>query len=99
MGKLVRDLIPDIISASGRVPSTRILDAEEYRNALFDKLFEEGRELRDAADDDKAEELADVYEVVRALATDLGITMTKLDEVASEKRGSRGGFGGRVWLD
>ncbi|MGU3435036.1 nucleoside triphosphate pyrophosphohydrolase [Actinomycetes bacterium M1A6_2h] len=99
MGKLVRDLIPDIITASGRVPSTRILDPGQYRDALFDKLFEEASELREAAELEKVEELADVYEVVRALAADLGITMSRLQDVAAQKRGSRGGFDRRVWLD
>ncbi|OZC67263.1 phosphoribosyl-ATP pyrophosphohydrolase [Rhodococcus sp. 06-462-5] len=99
MGKLVRDLIPSIIEASGRVPKYRILETEDYGNALIDKLFEEAREFRDASTEGRPEELADVLEVVRALAAHLGLTNEALDTVAADKRSQRGGFEQRIWLE
>jgi predicted house-cleaning noncanonical NTP pyrophosphatase (MazG superfamily) len=72
--KLVRDQIPDIIAAAGRQPSTRILDHASYQVALRTKLLEEAREAEAAADEQLASELADVLEVLRALATAPGFT-------------------------
>ncbi|NIL91355.1 hypothetical protein RhoFasSB10_03698 [Rhodococcus fascians] len=99
MGKLVRDLIPSIIEASGRVPTYRTLEAEDYGNALIDKLFEEAREFRDATPEGKPEEFADVLEVVRALAAHMNLTDADLDTVAAHKRAERGGFEQRIWLE
>ncbi|MGB3773578.1 MAG: nucleoside triphosphate pyrophosphohydrolase [Rhodococcus sp. (in: high G+C Gram-positive bacteria)] len=99
MGKLVRDLIPEIIEATGRTPVTRVLDDDEYRMALQEKLVEEAAELRDATDADRAEELADVWEVVHALASDMGLTPAALARLAARKRAERGAFVGRIWLE
>ncbi|MDI9927408.1 nucleoside triphosphate pyrophosphohydrolase [Rhodococcus sp. IEGM 1341] len=99
MGKLVRDLIPSIIEASGRVPLFRTLDPVDYGKALIDKLFEEAREFRDAPPECRPEELADVLEVVRALAEHLGLTDAALDALAADKRSRRGGFQQRIWLE
>ena len=73
--KLVRDQIPDIIAAAGSRPSTRVLDHASYRGALRSKLLEEAREAEAATDDQLASELADVLEVLRALATAHGMDM------------------------
>ncbi|OZD02412.1 hypothetical protein CH275_17405 [Rhodococcus sp. 06-235-1A] len=99
MGKLVRDLIPSIIEALGRVLKYRTLDHSEYGKALIDKLFEEAREFHDATPEDRPGELADVLEVVRALAAHLGLTDADLDNLAEDKRLERGGFEQRFWLE
>ncbi|TFI42227.1 phosphoribosyl-ATP pyrophosphohydrolase [Rhodococcus sp. 1R11] len=99
MEKLVRDLIPSIIEALGRVPKYRTLKAEDYGNALIDKLFEEAREFRYATPEVRPEELADVIEVVRALAAHLGLTDADLDNLAADKRVERSGFEQRFWLE
>ncbi|QII02051.1 nucleoside triphosphate pyrophosphohydrolase [Rhodococcoides fascians A21d2] len=99
MGKLVRDLIPSIIEASGRVPRYRTLDHGEYEKALIDKLFEEAREFHDATSEGRPEELADVLEVVRAMAAHMNLTDADLDTVAADKRRERGGFEQRIWLE
>ena len=50
-----------------------------------------------AADDENAiEELADVLEVVYALATDLGTDKAQLERVREDKASQRGGFGERI---
>jgi predicted house-cleaning noncanonical NTP pyrophosphatase (MazG superfamily) len=95
-GKLVRDKIPDVIRASGVEPRTRVADDAEYRRLLRDKLVEEVGEFLDS--DDPAE-LADVFEVVLALAATLGVDCDGLEALRSRKLVERGGFGQRiVWL-
>ena len=63
--KLVRDNIPDVIIASGQTPITRVLSDKEYIDELFKKLGEEYEEFLEARN---LEELADMLEVIYALA-------------------------------
>ena len=99
MSKLVRDKIPAIIRSKGSLPVTRIAGAEEYRQALFDKLTEEAAELRDADRCHAPEELADVLEVVYALAADHGVGRDDLEELRQAKHAERGGFVQRIIWD
>ncbi|WP_416061430.1 nucleoside triphosphate pyrophosphohydrolase [Rhodococcus indonesiensis] len=100
MGKLVRDRIPEIIEAAGRVARIRVLDRDEYRRALLDKLVEEARELREAQNyDERLGELADVHEVFTAVLSACGITTDEVAAAAAGKRAERGGFDRRIWLD
>lgn len=66
--KLVRDRIPEIIRSAGRHPVTRVLDFADYQTALLAKLFEEAREAEQAPTGQLATELADILEVLQALA-------------------------------
>jgi predicted house-cleaning noncanonical NTP pyrophosphatase (MazG superfamily) len=66
--KLVRDRIPAIIAADGGQPVTRVLDHAGYEAALRAKLLEEAHEAQAAPDGQLASELADVLEVLQALA-------------------------------
>ena len=94
--KLVRDRIPEIIRAEGRQPVVQHLAADQRRAALLAKLVEEAVEA--AEDEDLAEELADVLEVVRALAAELGLSLEEVTELADRKRARRGGFEDGVFL-
>lgn len=84
--KLVRDQIPGIIASAGSEPSTRVLDQVDYRSALRGKLLEEAREAEAASDGRLASELADVLEVIRALAKahDMSWEDIELEADASE---------------
>lgn len=93
--KLVRDKIPAIIEAQGERPITRILGDEEYTACLEAKLDEEVREYHR---DKNLEELADVLEVVCALAENLGHSPEELLDVYRAKHEKRGGFRDRVFL-
>ena len=64
-GKLVRDLIPEIISDAGKSCVTRTLTDDEYLAALDTKLSEE---LAEYQADKSMEELADLLEVMMAVA-------------------------------
>lgn len=94
--KLVRDRIPAIIRRNGGIASVRILSGDDYQPALKAKLAEETDEyLRD----ETAEELADILEVVYALAACHGLTADELERLREEKAETRGGFAERVFLD
>ena len=93
--KLVRDKIPEMIRAQGETPHIRILEDEEYTAHLEAKLDEEVGEFHR---DRNLEELADILEVVYALAEDLGHTIPELETVYNLKHEARGGFRGRIFL-
>ncbi|MEU8543008.1 nucleoside triphosphate pyrophosphohydrolase [Streptomyces sp. NPDC048717] len=95
-GKLVRDRIPQIIRADGLEPVTYVADREEYRSRLRDKLGEEVAEFLEADEESAPGELADVLEVVRALAAELGVDAARLEKLREAKASSRGGFTERI---
>lgn len=93
--KLVRDNIPDMIRTQGEIPSVRILDTEEYLLHLEAKLDEEVGEYHR---DKTAEELADILEVVFALAQGCGCSREELMALYQKKHDARGGFEKRISL-
>ena len=93
--KLVRDKIPQIIEQAGGKPNYRILAQEEYIACLEAKLDEEVAEFHR---DKSPEELADILEVVFALAKAYGCEREKLMEVYCAKHEARGGFAQRIFL-
>lgn len=97
--KLVRDKIPEIIESNGETPVIRTLSDSEYEVALIDKLAEEQRELAAADTTEKMlEELADVQEVVNALA-DVIASRGALEQVRLKKYAERGGFAAKLFLE
>ncbi|CAM4521859.1 putative house-cleaning noncanonical NTP pyrophosphatase (MazG superfamily) [Paenibacillus endophyticus] len=97
--KLVRDRIPEIIEKQGLAVHTKILDTKEYLVELRAKLQEETDEYLKADTDASAiEELADIMELLHALAEANGVTTEQLEQVRSEKAKKRGGFKERVYL-
>ena len=96
--KLVRDQIPRIIEAGGGQPVTRVLDQAGYLAALRAKLV--GAEEAQAAPDRQLRsELADVLEVLRALAAAHGLSWEGVVAEATRKRSERGGFDQRIFLE
>lgn len=93
--KLVRDKIPEIIEKQGQEPNIRIMEEEEYIQALEQKLDEEVGEFHR---DQNTEELADILEVVFALAKTLGCSKEQLMQVYQKKHNARGGFDQRIFL-
>lgn len=97
--KLVRDRIPEIILKQGKALSTRILENKEYLTELRTKLQEETNEFLEAESSVEAvEELADIMELLHALAEVLGVTTEQLEQVRAEKAEKRGGFKERIYL-
>ncbi|OLZ10167.1 nucleoside triphosphate pyrophosphohydrolase [Sulfobacillus thermosulfidooxidans] len=97
--KLVRDNIPEIIKATGKSFRTRILAPEEKKLMLQAKLQEELQEYLTASTDEAAlEELADLLEVIDALAVVHGRTWQQLRQIQDAKRQHRGGFYQGIFL-
>ncbi|MGG3842215.1 nucleoside triphosphate pyrophosphohydrolase [Anoxybacillus kestanbolensis] len=97
--KLVRDLIPKVIEEAGKTFTTRTLSDEEYRQELRKKAFEELEEYMNASDDVTAvEELADLLEIIHALAACHGTTIEQVEAVRASKAEQRGGFKEKIFL-
>ena len=97
--KLVRDGIPRIIVAGGGQPVTRVLDQAGYLAALRAKLMDESGEAQAAPDGQLRSELADVLEVLQALAAAQGLSWEGVVAEAARKRSERGGFDQRIFLE
>lgn len=97
--KLVRDKIPSIIRNNNEEPITRILNDEEYKIELEKKLLEEYNEVLNANGFDYLEELADMLEVIDALASTQNKTLEDIMEIKENKRDKRGGFKNKVFLE
>ncbi|WP_405175705.1 nucleoside triphosphate pyrophosphohydrolase [Paenibacillus sp. FSL H8-0261] len=97
--KLVRDGIPNLIASQGKDFTTRILESKEYITELRKKLIEESEEyFRAVSNDEALEELADMLEVIHALAEIHGSNGAELEELRAEKAERRGGFKERIFL-
>lgn len=98
--KLVRDRIPEIIRLRGGKPVFRTASEEEFGRRLREKLREEVAEFLAAETDVAAkEELADVLEVMHALAAHLRCDPSEIEAVRIKKAEERGGFAERVILE
>ena len=93
--KLVRDQIPEIICAAGKVCVTETLSDEEYLRMLDAKLDEE---LAEYHKDQNIEELADLLEVIYAAAKARGYTIEELERIRVAKAAERGAFEKRILL-
>ena len=93
-GKLVRDKIPQIIQSKGLEPVIYVACTEEYGTRLRDKLREEVEEF--IASDSDPEELADILEVLYALAEQAGTDQQQLEKLRIAKAEERGGFADRI---
>ena len=97
--KLVRDKIPEIIEANGEIAKCRILDKQEFKAELEKKLFEEYNEVLESAGSERVEELADMLEILKALAEVEGSNLEQVIQVAEEKAKKRGAFEKRIFLE
>ncbi|HCC23563.1 TPA: phosphoribosyl-ATP pyrophosphohydrolase [Candidatus Falkowbacteria bacterium] len=94
--KLVRDLVPQMIEDNGDEAVTKILEQEEYFEALKDKLKEE---VEDYLENDDPEELADIIEVIHALSEYHQMTINDIERLRQNKLEERGGFSERIFLE
>lgn len=93
--KLVRDRILDIIESKDHLCKTKILSDTEYLTMLDAKLNEEIAEYHQ---DKNIEELADILEVIRAIAIARGYSLKELEEIRAKKEQERGGFSKKIFL-
>ena len=87
--KLVRDKIPDIIASAGKACETAAVTGQEYLELLELKLNEE---LEEYLQSKSMEELADLLEVIRAVAAARGSSMEEVEAIRRRKADERGGF-------
>jgi predicted house-cleaning noncanonical NTP pyrophosphatase (MazG superfamily) len=98
-GKLVRDRIPSMVRAKGEFVQSRQLGGEKRLAALKSKLLEEAYEVFAATTPSEVvAELADVIEVIRAVAEQLGSNLDGVLRKADQKRDKRGGFDSGMFL-
>lgn len=97
--KLVRNKIPAVIEAEGKTVVWETVDGEAKQAALRAKLVEEAHEVLGATTTEALiEELADVWEVMNALADMSGHDMAEVRRVAKLKRERVGDFSSGVFL-
>ena len=94
--KLVRDNVPTIISAAGHVPFVRSLEDEAYYLELRKKLQEEVDEFLSSNEDS---ELADILEVIEAIAVAKGGDMGSIREIQVKKAATHGKFDNKLLLE
>lgn len=93
--KLVRDRIPEIIKNSGKQCVCATLSDDDYITLLDAKLNEELEEYQESK---TMEELADLLEVIRAVAKARGSSIDEVEAIRRDKAAKRGGFGQKILL-
>ena len=94
--KLVRDRIPEIIEKDGKRCVYSVLSREDYLSLLDLKLNEELAEYQESK---SMEELADLLEVLRAVAAARGSSIEEVEQIRIQKAEKRGGFEKRLLLE
>ena len=94
--KLVRDRIPEIVEQSGKTCVCSVLSNEDYLKMLDEKLNEELAEYQESK---SMEELADLLEVMYAVAAARGSSMEEVEKIRVKKKEKRGGFEKRILLE
>ncbi len=93
--KLVRDKVPAIIAQNGQIAKTRVLNDEAYAAALNAKLKEETHEYLQSG---SLTELADILEVVEALAKHQDSSFDDVLALKKQKQQTNGAFDERIFL-
>lgn len=96
--KLVRDKIPEKIRNNNEIPIIKVLNDKEYKEALITKLLEEYNEVIKAEGEEILEELADMLEVIEALANVENKTFNDIMKLKEIKKEKRGGFSEKIYL-
>jgi predicted house-cleaning noncanonical NTP pyrophosphatase (MazG superfamily) len=91
----VRDRIPEIIEADGKKCVFETLSQERYISMLDAKLNEELAEYQESK---SMEELADLLEVIRAVAVARGSSIEEVEAIRRDKAAKRGGFEKKILL-
>ena len=94
--KLVRDKIPHLILSRGGKPITHIANDLEYWEKLKVKLLEE---IKEFDENESAEELADILEVIDAIIEYKHFNKKQLDIIQKNKAMERGKFYERIILE
>jgi predicted house-cleaning noncanonical NTP pyrophosphatase (MazG superfamily) len=97
--KLVRDFIPKVIENTGKKYTSRVLNDSEYITELKNKAFEELKEYINTKNkNDGVEELADLLEIIHALAEYHGSSIEEVEKIRKRKVMNRGRFKEKIFL-
>ena len=97
--KLIRDRIPEIISADGWFPETKVLNKKDFIVELKKKIFEEAKELNEGKDHQNLiEELADIQEIIDTVLKEKQVKLADFRKLQTKKRQKRGGFKKKLFL-
>lgn len=94
--KLIRDKIPSVLDAKRISYQTHNASDTEFASFLDEKLLEEANEFISSKN---PEELADILEVIHALAANQNSSMDEIEKLRIQKKQERGGFLQRIILD
>ena len=98
--KLIRDKVPEIMKREGKELDVRVLDDNEFKEALRRKVIEEVSELKDAKSADEAKDkIAYLHEIADALGDAYGFPRKEILELKDKTHNERGGFDGRLFLE
>lgn len=98
--KLIRDNMPEIMKTQGKELDVRVLDKEEFKEALRRKIIEEISELKDAKNDEEAKDkIAYLYEIADALGDAYGFSKKDISDFKDKMHSERGGFTKRLFLE
>ena len=96
--KLIRDKIPEIIKSKGGEYKIRTLQKREFEKELRKKLLEESKEILETPKKELINELSDVLEIIKSIASHYKIDFKEVEKYQIKKRKERGGFIKRIFL-
>lgn len=96
-GRLVRDLIPQLVKEAGHNVTFRALDNADKARFLKQKVVDEAHELLNADMGEEVEEVGDVLEALESLIRVREYGRDNLRRVKEGKKKRRGGFE-RCWV-
>jgi len=101
--KLIRDNITEHLDNKGIEYTSHIADEKEYWEKLQDKLQEEVAEtiseMKFENNEKITEELADILEVIHAIANHRNIKLEDIEHIRKLKKEEKWGFDERIILD
>ena len=99
--KLVRDRILEIIEKDGVEYKSRILEGEEFKQELLNKIVEEAQEVLAAVNDTKelTKEIADVLEVIGYIIKTFELDNNEIQNMKQSRHDARGGFDKKIYLE
>lgn len=98
--KLIRDKIPQFFAAPNKTFNVRVLDNQEFKVSLRNKLVEESQEVLSASTrDDLINEIADLCEVLNYIKLSENISDSDVDSYRLHKKEERGAFDQKLFLE
>jgi predicted house-cleaning noncanonical NTP pyrophosphatase (MazG superfamily) len=95
LNTIVRDNVPQMIEERGKKCEYRLLEKEEFKEELLNKLKNEVNEL---INNPEEKEIADIYEVLESIITQYGFEPMHIDYLKLQKKEINGEYSKGVFL-